>query len=229
MQWQSMCGTSTMPLGLPDLGEFPKHQPRCHRGAQFSARRYTYEGLPKDSVGLSSGFPPCVNWSDKVDEAFVAVHFDSSVVFEMAPVSDNLAGERLARNSALRIRQPSVVSRAAVCRGCTCSRPTLRSSMLFARKRSRVLRAPGPKGAPRLLSLIPPPGRLYRGPPLQALPKGKFSSVSLACASCSCVAEGLAKCQTLHVARVVVNASGIDGLVACLGSAGKAGHERTQL
>ena len=51
----------------------------------------------------------------------------------------------------------------------------------------------------------------------------------LACASCSCVAEGLAKCQTLHVARVVVNASGIDGLVACLGSAGKAGNGRTQL
>ena len=61
-----------MPLGLPDLGEFPKHQPRCHRGAQFSARRYTYEGLPEDSVGLSSGFR--VNWSDKVDESFVAVH-----------------------------------------------------------------------------------------------------------------------------------------------------------
>ena len=35
MQWQSMYGTSTMLLGLPDLGEFPKHQPKCHSWAQF--------------------------------------------------------------------------------------------------------------------------------------------------------------------------------------------------
>ena len=35
MQWQSMYGTSTMLLGLPDSGEFPKHQPKCHNGAQF--------------------------------------------------------------------------------------------------------------------------------------------------------------------------------------------------
>ena len=114
-----------MPLGLPDLGEFPKHQPRCHFWLSFQQEDIHTRACRRTQSVFSSGFRPCVSWSDKVDEAFVAVHSGSSVAFEMAPVSDNLADERPARGTLL-TANPTAFRREPGCGlRCTCGLPSV--------------------------------------------------------------------------------------------------------
>ena len=165
-----------MPLGLPDLGEFPKHQPRCHSWAQFQQEDIHTRACRRTQSVFSSGFRPVsagATKSTKHSSLSTPVQVWHSKWHRYPTILQTR--DLHAELCILRIQQPSVVSRAAVCvalavcRRCTCSFQTLRSSMLFARKRSRVLRAPGPKGAPRL----------RYSSPRRALPAGRPSKLLL--------------------------------------------------